>query len=198
MKVGSQTLANYSYDYHNRLETLDYSNGDRVEYTYDEHSRLIQETYEDGETVTYTYDAWGNPGPVGGSLADTLEFLNPLRYRGYVYDTETGLYYLQSRYYNPQTGRFINADDIAYLGADGALTGYNLFVYCNNNPIMGYDPAGYWNWGGNSRCPRISNRHHLWNSRRCKCICKIIFKWESTLYCNGNWYCSRNFHFWRC
>ena len=60
--------------------------------------------------VTYTYDAWGNPLSTTGSLATTLGEQNPLRYRGYVYDTETGLYYLQSRYYNPGWGRFINVD----------------------------------------------------------------------------------------
>ena len=67
--------------------------------------------------------------------------------RSYVYDEETGLYYLQSRYYDPEIGRFINADDIAYLGAGGTLLSYNLFAYCGNNPVMGYDPAGHWDWG---------------------------------------------------
>ena len=61
--------------------------------------------------VTYTYDAWGNPLSTSGTMASTLGSANPLRYRGYVYDTETGLYYLQSRYYNPTWGRFINADN---------------------------------------------------------------------------------------
>ena len=60
--------------------------------------------------VTYTYDAWGNHLSTTGSMASTLGTINPLRYRGYVYDQETGLYYLQSRYYNPEMGRFINAD----------------------------------------------------------------------------------------
>ena len=62
--------------------------------------------------VTYTYDAWGNPLSTTGSMATTLGAQNPLLYRGYVYDTETGLYYLQSRYYNPGWGRFINADSL--------------------------------------------------------------------------------------
>ena len=96
--------------------------------------------------VTYTYDAWGNPLTTEGSLASTLGTHNPLRYRGYVYDTETGLYYLQSRYYSPTMGRFINGDDPAYLGVKGLLS-YNLFAYCNNNPVMGYDPGGTWDWG---------------------------------------------------
>ena len=59
---------------------------------------------------------------------------NPFRYSGYYYDVETGLYYLQSRYYNPQWGKFINAD--ALIGS-GGFVGYNIFAYCCNNPVMG-------------------------------------------------------------
>ena len=87
--------------------------------------------------VSYTYDAWGN------LLATTLGARNPLRYRGYVYDTETGLYYLQSRYYNPGWGRFINAD--AYLSTGQGFNGHNMFAYCGNNPISRYDVGGmFW------------------------------------------------------
>ena len=68
-------------------------------------------------------------------MASTLGAYNPLRYRGYVYDQETKLYYLQSRYYNPAICRFISADSISYLGADGTPVSYNLFAYCRNNPI---------------------------------------------------------------
>ena len=62
--------------------------------------------------TSYVYDAWGNPLTTTGTMADTLGKLNPFRYRGYVYDTETGLYYLGSRYDNPQWGRFVNADGV--------------------------------------------------------------------------------------
>ena len=72
-----------------------------------------------------------------GTMAET----NPLRYRGYYYDTETGLYYLMSRYYDPATCRFVNADGYASTG-DGIL-GFNMFAYCNNNPICYIDPSGY-------------------------------------------------------
>ncbi len=65
---------------------------------------------------------------------------NPFRYRGYYYDYDTGLYYLQSRYYNPQRGRFLNAD--GYVSTGTGLPGYNMYAYCNNNPVMGYDPNG--------------------------------------------------------
>ena len=60
--------------------------------------------------VEYSYDAWGKPTAVAGGMAGTLGALNPFRYRGYVWDEETGLYYLQSRYYNPGICRWINAD----------------------------------------------------------------------------------------
>ncbi|MCR5174680.1 MAG: RHS repeat-associated core domain-containing protein, partial [Oscillospiraceae bacterium] len=92
--------------------------------------------------VTYTYDAWGNPlsQSTAGSTWDDLADLNPLRYRGYVYDSETGLYYLQSRYYDPEICRFINADGYASTGQ--GLLGGNAFAYCNNNPIVFADPTG--------------------------------------------------------
>jgi len=73
-------------------------------------------------------------------MATTLGAHNPLRYRGYVYDTETGLYYLQSRYYNPAMGRFINGDAFASTGQ--GLLGNNMFAYCLNNPINSIDEEG--------------------------------------------------------
>ena len=65
---------------------------------------------------------------------------NPFRYRGYYYDVETGYYYLQTRYYNPEWGRFLNAD--GYVSTGAGMLGYNMFAYCNNNPVMFTDPAG--------------------------------------------------------
>ena len=90
--------------------------------------------------VTYTYDAWGNILNTGGNMAGTLGTLNPLRYRGYVYDTETGLYYLQSRYYDPEICRFISADGYASTGQ--GLLGANSFAYCENNPVTRQDDSG--------------------------------------------------------
>ena len=95
------------------------------------------------QVVAYTYDAWGNPLSTTGTMADTLGNLNPFRYRGYFYDTETGLYYLQSRYYNPETGRFINAD--GYVSTGQGTVGNNMFTYCGNNPQSRADPRGcFW------------------------------------------------------
>ena len=95
--------------------------------------------------VTYTYDAWGRLVGKDGTSSDyaSIYEYNPLTYRGYIYDSETGFYYLQSRYYDPTIGRFLNADDTAFLGASGTLLGWNLFVYCENNPVSGFDYSGY-------------------------------------------------------
>ena len=91
--------------------------------------------------VKYTYDSWGKVISVTGSLADTVGVKNPLRYRGYYYDVETKLYYLQSRYYDPETCRFINADSLLVAG-DDYIQGVNMFAYCQNNPVMYSDPSG--------------------------------------------------------
>ena len=95
------------------------------------------------EVVTYTYDAWGNILSTGGSMVSTLGTYNPLRYRGYVYDYEVGIYYVSSRYYNPEICRFTNADDVDLLGANGDFTSLNLFAYCGNNPVSRADSSGY-------------------------------------------------------
>lgn len=95
------------------------------------------------EVVKYTYDAWGNILSTTGTLANTLGEVNPLRYRGYVFDSECNLYYLQSRYYDPSIGRFINADTFASTG-QGVL-GNNMFAYCGNNPVIRRDVSGeFW------------------------------------------------------
>ena len=92
--------------------------------------------------VTYLYNDYGKIESVSGSLADTVGALNPIRYRGYYYDDETGFYYLQSRYYDPQICRFINAD--SQINND--IIGNNLFAYCSNNPIIRADGRGQGWW----------------------------------------------------
>lgn len=102
--------------------------------------------------ANYNYDAWGNVISVtdanGAAITDSTHIanVNPLRYRGYYYDSETGLYYLQSRYYDPAVKRFINADNQLTTGSD--MTGMNLFAYCGNNPVNNADPTGeaWWHW----------------------------------------------------
>jgi RHS repeat-associated protein len=90
--------------------------------------------------VEYTYDAWGKILSTSGTLAATLGAANPFKYRAYIYDDETGLYYLKDRYYNPVWGRFLNAD--LELGAIGQPLSHNLYAYCNNNPVSYADPTG--------------------------------------------------------
>ncbi len=89
-----------------------------------------------GIVATYVYDAWGYVVSTTAGVGQ----INPFRYRGYYYDSESELYYLNSRYYDSQVGRFINADGI--IGANGGLQGYNMFAYCNNNPVMYSDYNG--------------------------------------------------------
>ena len=91
--------------------------------------------------ASYDYDPYGKVISAVGSLAN----INPLRYRGYVYDQETGFYYLNSRYYDPAVGRFINADN--YPSTGQGLSGNNMFAYCGNNPVSREDDGGeFWNF----------------------------------------------------
>ena len=98
---------------------------------------------ENGAVIAnYTYDAWGKLVSVTGSAANTIGSLNPLRYRGYYYDSETAYYYLQSRYYSPALGRFLNADDTKMLGNLNSNLIANIYMYCYNNPIKHCDNTG--------------------------------------------------------
>lgn len=105
--------------------------------------------------VKYVYDAWGNhkvldAAGTENTSDDFIGNINPIRYRGYYYDRETNLYYLISRYYDPETGRFISPDQVGYalMGAEEP-NGLNIYAYSLNNPIMGVDPTGqaaWWEW----------------------------------------------------
>ena len=103
---------------------------------------MIRILDENGSTVvSYTYDPWGVPTVTGNA---DLAVLNPCSYRGYDYDEETGYYYLQSRYYDPEIGRFISTDEATYLNASGTILGCSLFAYCENNPVNYMDSTGNW------------------------------------------------------
>lgn len=89
----------------------------------------------------YSYNAWGKLISATSNVEQGIVEKNPLRYRGYYYDAETGFYYLNSRYYDPEVGRFLNADKVV-SGVGGKILGYNVYVYCNNNPIVFVDSVG--------------------------------------------------------
>ena len=134
MTSGTDEL-HFFYDAQNRPAVVVY-NGVPYAYVKSLQGDIVAILDENGNTVvSYGYDAWGAPLWCIGELAETLGKVQPFRYRGYVFDEETGLYYLRSRYYNPQWGRFVNAD--------GAIIQKNLFAYCSNGPIVGYDPSGF-------------------------------------------------------
>ena len=94
------------------------------------------------KVVSYAYDAWGNCIVTNHNISGTNSYatFNPFRYRGYYYDTELGFYYLNSRYYDPAVGRFINAD--VYVSTGQGLLGYNMFAYCLNDPVSHKDDQG--------------------------------------------------------
>lgn len=145
---GDENL-HFFYDAQNKPAMAIY-NDTAYAYLYNQQDDVVGMVDSEGQLVVkYQYDAWGQPISTGGALAETLGALNPFRYRGYIYDEETGLYYLRSRYYNPKLSRFINADDVEALGADGDINGYQLFNYCMNDPVNRRDEAGSWslpNW----------------------------------------------------
>ena len=118
---------------------------------------LIVGIYNESNALvgSYIYDAWGNHQAVNFHSIDPDDIadLNPIRYKGYYYDKETGLYYLKSRYYDPSIGQFITPDDYNYLSIN-SISGYHLYAYCNNNPVAYFDSHGntpdwvYWLAGG--------------------------------------------------
>ena len=139
MKRGDDEL-HFFYDAQNRPAVVVYNN---VPYAYVKSLQgdVIAILDAAGNVVvSYVYDAWGAPIGKSGTFAETLGTLNPFRYRGYVYDEETGLYYLRSRYYNPDLGRFVNADRV--FDANASVTTYNQYAYCDNCPVIYLDSEG--------------------------------------------------------
>ena len=133
MTSGTDEL-HFFYDAQNRPAMVVY-NGTAYAYVKSLQGDIVAILDENGNTVvSYGYDAWGAPLWCTGELAETLGKVQPFRYRGYVFDEETGLYYLRSRYYNAQWGRFVNADN--YLST-------NVFSYCGNVPSVFVDKNGH-------------------------------------------------------
>ena len=134
----------FYYDANSRPAMVDY-NGTHYTYLYNLQGDVVGLVDSTNSIVVeYKYDAWGKLLSTTGTLASTLGYLNPFRYRCYIYDEETGLYYLHSRYYNPMWGRFVSADK--YAGSVGTVLCHNIFCYCRNSPIIRHDPNGYFDW----------------------------------------------------
>lgn len=143
VKSGSDVLK-IAYDEQSRPAMVEY-NGVWYGYVKDLQGDIVGIVDSNGtEVVKYSYDVWGFPMfATEGSMASTLGKANPFRYRGYVYDEETGLYYAQERYYNPEWCRFISADDSdAVKAMQTEQTDKNLYAYCDNNPIIREDKEG--------------------------------------------------------
>ncbi len=138
-----QIIYTYDYDgsligftYYNSVTTADYL------YAFNIQGDITKIINTSGVVVVeYTYDAYGNILSTVGLLESTIGEYNSMRYRGYKYDEEINMYYLNSRYYNPEIGRFINADGM--LGEIGQLGTTNMYAYCANNPVMYLDISGY-------------------------------------------------------
>ena len=139
----SQVKQLFSYDANGDVVSVNY-NG--IEYFYLRNGQNDVVGLMDGSgnrVVEYTYDAWGKLISTTGTLATSLGADNPFRYRGYYYDTETGLYYLMTRYYDPEVCRFISAD--VYMTTGQGIAGGNMYAYCGNNPVCRYDDGGeFW------------------------------------------------------
>lgn len=148
---GEKTF-DYCYDANGQLYAVSYkanSSTNAVTYYYAHNWRGdITSIYDSNGNVVanYEYDDWGNIAEVtdsnGNSITDESHIanLNPFRYRSYYYDSETGFYYLMSRYYDPVTHRFLNAD--GYFQSGDNILDTNMNAYCRNNPIMYSDPTG--------------------------------------------------------
>ncbi len=158
----------HTYTYRGSTLVSDITATDEMYFNYDQNGSLVGMTYDTATTTgkfyfvknlqgdiigilnssgkllaSYTYDAWGNVlSAVNHDDPLDLAHRNPLRYRGYVYDSETELYYLQSRYYDPEIGRFLNAD--SYAQTYETVVGSNMFAYCGNNPVKCADDGGEW------------------------------------------------------
>ena len=137
-------LSYYQYDEQGNIIGMQY-NGTQYYYIKNLQGDIIGILDNElNQVVKYDYDSWGKviaiTDATGTEITDQSHIgnINPYRYRSYRYDRETGLYYLQSRYYNPEWGRFLNAD--GYI--TGIAIGNNLYAYCCNNPINYYDPYG--------------------------------------------------------
>ena len=118
--------------------------GTRYNYVRNAQNDIVELIDSTGKRVVYyKYDSWGRAVNISGTMAATVGQKNPFRYRGYYFDAESGMYYLQSRYYDPEIRRFISADNIIVTGTSVEYQNVNLYEYCSDNPINFQDPSGH-------------------------------------------------------
>ncbi len=148
-EVSSTNTAKFIYDAWGTLQGFVLNDTATYLYTKNLQGDILSIVNENGQTIlTYSYDAWGAVTFSATTmqnmmLAYTLSFVSPFTYRGYCYDYDIELYYLQSRYYSAEIGRFINTDDTQIAVATmGTVLGANLFAYCENNPMNRVDFTG--------------------------------------------------------
>jgi len=141
-EAAHQDVMHFFYDAQSRPAKVSY-NGTIYTYVHNLQGDVVGLLDNSGTLVVeYKYDAWGKAISTTGSLAATLGKRNPFRYRGYIYDEETGLYYLRSRYYNAVSQRFLSPDN--FIAEGQALLCHNPYCYCANAPIAAFDPNGTW------------------------------------------------------
>ena len=132
----------YYYDSNSEVIGFNYNNNDYF-YLKDVQGNVSKIIDTSGNImVEYYYSCYGYNIKTIDNSNISLSTINPYRYRSYYQDNETGWYYLNSRYYDSDTCRFISMDDISYLGASNTINSYNLFTYCENNPVMYVDYEG--------------------------------------------------------
>ncbi len=137
----------FLYDENNQLYGFIYNNSDKYFYIRDFMQNILGIIDTSGNLVVkYGYTAYGKITDISGSLAATIGACNPFRYKGYYYDTETTMYYCKTRYYVPEWCRWLNGDNLGFLNPQDT-NGLNLFIYCSNNPITGFDVDGQFDWG---------------------------------------------------
>ncbi len=147
-QITGDTVLHFHYDCNDEIIGFTYNEADYF-YVKNAMSDIVGIVDDSGNlVVSYAYDAWGKVLSVIGPNIE-LGNLNPFRYRSYYYDSDIEMYYLQSRYYDPEVCRFINSDDVNYIGLTGTVGSYNAFAYCENNPVNWKDNTGLWklpNW----------------------------------------------------
>ncbi len=155
---------NYYYDASGIATEIGYSKKDNGKYAKEEYFFFtrngqgdivgIYRSSDSKRMGTYEYDLWGNPVTIEATADDSLGITekNPLRYRGYYYDRETKFYYLNARYYDPEIHRFISTDSVI-AGVSSDVLGYNLFTYCDNDPVNKIDTTGNW--------PKLTNKQKI-------------------------------------